>query len=78
MDFCKIILSGKTAMQGIIIAYSSDVAAGVIKSMDGHQYYFNSAQWASSEIKPEGNLVVNFEPEEKYARNVSASSKNIR
>jgi hypothetical protein len=48
-------------MNGKIIAYSADVAAGIIETPDGSRHYFNKAHCSPPETVPEINMVVTFE-----------------
>jgi hypothetical protein len=59
---------GETMPEGIIIAYSKDMTAGVIKS-GKKNYYFNIKEWLS-ETPPANNLKVSFEMEKSNVRNV--------
>jgi hypothetical protein len=49
-------------IRGIIVAYSNDVNAGVIKAGDGKKYYFTKSEWSSSAVNPARNLAVAFIP----------------
>jgi hypothetical protein len=60
---------GAVMMNGIL-AYSDDVNAGVIKGHDGERYHFPKAEWRSPEIKPQVNMLVIFQKDNKSACNV--------
>jgi hypothetical protein len=57
-------------MNGVILAYSSDVSAGVIKGEDGRSYYFPKTEWASAENHPVSGLTVTFSRRERNACHV--------
>lgn len=55
-------------MNGVILAYSNDVAAGVIRAGDGKRVFFNRKHWMSTTPPsvefsngPQGMLQVYFE-----------------
>lgn len=54
-------------MNGVILAYSSDVSAGVIRGDDGKSYYFPKTEWASAENRPLTGLTVTFSRREHNA-----------
>jgi hypothetical protein len=43
---------------GVILAYSDDVSAGVIKASNGKRFTFSRSQWASTTPPRAGQLVV--------------------
>lgn len=43
---------------GVILAYSEDVSAGVIRASDGKRFMFSISQWASLTQPRTGQLVA--------------------
>lgn len=58
--------------QGRIIAYCSDVGAGVIRAACGTQYLFRKSDWRNP-TPPSSNMNVAFLPYQRAARDVSVA-----
>jgi len=48
-------------MRGIILAYSDDVTAGVIRNNDGRLHSFSRRDWISEDYSPKKGLDVTFQ-----------------
>lgn len=57
---------------GRIIAYCSDVGAGVIRAACGTQYLFRKSDWRNP-TPPSSNMNVAFQPYQRAARDVSVA-----
>jgi len=61
---------------GMILAYNTDVEAGVIKGVDGKPYYFTKADWSSPEVKPSEDIAITFIPNRGCALKVKRIPDN--
>ena len=62
-------------MQGTILTYHPETNNGLISGNDGKRYNFTKADWASHDQEPSPNLFVDFETEEKEAKEVIVLEK---
>jgi hypothetical protein len=61
-------------MNGVVLAYSRDVQAGVISGHDGCRHYFRGAEWQSATVAPRAGINVVFKKTMGGACNVQAES----
>lgn len=60
---------------GIVLAYSDDVAAGVIRTKEGTLHSFPRSSWMSLKINPRNGLTVDFEQGPRHALDVRVREK---
>ena len=57
---------------GVVLAYSSDVQAGVISDRDGGRHYFRGRDWQSAPVTPQPGMNVIFKKTIQGASDVQA------
>ncbi|HTK84134.1 MAG TPA: hypothetical protein VL625_03520 [Patescibacteria group bacterium] len=62
---------------GIMVAYSQDANAGVIRGADGRKYLFFSRHWRSSEVPLLGEGVVFYALRKGRAAYVKVQTRNV-
>ena len=59
---------------GVVLAYSSDVQAGVISDREGRRHYFRGREWRSAAVTPQAGMNVIFKKTMQGACDVQAES----